>query len=62
MGHMGVVSGTAVVVVEANASYTAHVPDSPLSASHLLTLLRLNMRIKHQDAELCGEINWGTQL
>lgn len=54
---MEVVTGTAVVVVGAKASNTAHVPDSPLSASHLLTLLRLGIRIKHQDVVLYGEIN-----
>lgn len=41
MGHMEVVLGTAVVIARAKASNTAHVPDSPQSASHRLTLLRL---------------------
>lgn len=54
---MDVVTGTAVVAARAKASNTAHMPDSLLSASHLLTLLRLGIRIKHQDVVLYGEIN-----
>lgn len=48
---MEVVSGTAVVIARAKASNAAHVPDSPPSASHLLTLVRSrasNLNTKRQ--------------
>lgn len=49
--HMEVVSGTAVVIARAKASNAAHVPDSPPSASHLLTRVRSrasNLNTKRQ--------------